>query len=165
KGKGQRERGKGGERKGMALFAETAVGTNDSTMVDELPKWIAKKYSHLTEGFLLSLATDFTHAGPSILNLCKTTHQNTQPRTAACEGTNISRAGHTNIVENAQAVCKEPINSVCLHTRDSNDVVPLVLTWGKGTCQNTQASRLADKGAFVIVLGIVHNAKIVHIVM
>ncbi|GKB69672.1 hypothetical protein Tco_0931084 [Tanacetum coccineum] len=59
--------------------------------------------------------------------------QNTQPRTAAGEGTNISRAGHTNIVENAQAVCNEPINSVCLHTRDSNDVVPSVLTQRKRT--------------------------------
>ncbi|GJV32475.1 hypothetical protein Tco_1392875 [Tanacetum coccineum] len=47
-----------GKRKGwreerahvMALFAATAIGTNDSTMVDELLKWIAKRWICIMTG-------------------------------------------------------------------------------------------------------------------
>ncbi|GJT63964.1 hypothetical protein Tco_1015444 [Tanacetum coccineum] len=83
-----------------------------------------------------------------------------EPINSACLHT--EGASHANIVENAQNVCNEPINSVCLHTRDSNDADASVLTRRKRTCQNTQARRLANEGAFVIVLGVVHNSKIVH---
>nr|GEZ04496.1 hypothetical protein [Tanacetum cinerariifolium] len=104
-------------------------------------------------GFLLSSATDFTNVGPFVLNLCKKTRQNTQPRTAAGEGTNISRAGHTNIVENAQAVCNERINSVCLHTRGRvvvaatavsvKGALPALSFFGRDRCGNTSGSWIA----------------------